>query len=174
MADPDPTATPGTVVGAIAAGAVVVPFLLVYAFLFLLRGLFVQVELPDITSTRSGEALTGLVVVIFLGLVLWGMARFADGRDRWVFTAGQVLTLAVSVDFVLDSSSGEPEVPAIVGIASLLALALVLLPPSARWVGTGGGRRLPKAARTVESEQSAAEGEARHRRAVDELLHGQH
>lgn len=174
MADPDPTATPGTVVGAIAAGAVAVPFLLVYAVLFLLRGLFVQVEQPDITSTRSGEALAGLVVVAFLALVVWGLARFADGRDRWVFAAGQLLTLAVSADFVLDSSSGEPQVPVIVGVASLLAMGLMLLAPSAGWVATDGGRRLPKAVRTAESDRSAAEGEARQRRAVEELLQGEH
>lgn len=174
MAETDPTSTPASVVGATAAGAVVVPFLLVYAFLFLLRGLFVSVEQPDITSTRSGEALAGLVAVVFLAVVLWGMARFADGRDRWIFAVGQVLTLAVSVDFVLDSSSGAPQVPAVVGVASLLALALMLLAPSARWVETDGGRRLPRAARTVESERSAAADETRHRRAVEKLLRGEH
>jgi len=140
MSDPDPTRTPATVIAAVAAGTVVVPFLIVYAFLFIARGAFVQVDQPDITSSRTGELMAGLVALAFLMLVIWGMGRLLNGWDRWVFLAGQLLTLGVAGDFLLDSASGEPQVPAVVLCASLLAIVLACLPTSWQWVHTGGGQ----------------------------------
>ena len=92
MTEPDPHRTPGIVIAAVAAATVVVPFLIVYAFLFIMRGLFVQVEQPDITATRSGEAVAGFVALAFLILVLWGMLRLLNGSNRLIFWAGQLIT----------------------------------------------------------------------------------
>ena len=140
----DPHQTPGIVIGAVAAATVVVPFLIVYAFLFVARGLFVQVEQPDITGSRHGEAVAGFIALAFLILVLWGMLRLLNGANRVVFWIGQLIALAGSVGFVLDSSSGEPQVPVVTAIAAALALALSLTPPASRWVATGGGEREPE------------------------------
>jgi hypothetical protein len=140
MSEPDPTRTPPTVIGAVAAGTVVVPFLIVYSFLFIVRGGFVQVDQPDITDSRSGELVAGLIALAFLILVLWGMGRLLNGWDRWVFVAGQALTFGVALDLLLDRASGEPQVPAVVLCASLLALVLACLPPSWHWVQTRGGQ----------------------------------
>jgi hypothetical protein len=139
MTEPDPTRTPPTVIGAMAAGTVVVPFLIVYAFLFIVRGAFVEVDQPDITSSRSGELVAGLVALGFLIFVVWGMGRLLSGWDRWVFCAGQLVTFAAALDLLLDVSSGEPEVPAVVLGASLLAIVLACLRPSWQWVQTDGG-----------------------------------
>lgn len=141
MTEPDPTRTPGTVMGSVAAATVVVPFLIVYAFLFIVHGLFVQVEQPDITSSRTGEAIAGFVAFGFLLLVIWGMVRLLNGQDRWMLVAGQLVTFGVSLDFLLDSSSGDPQVPSVVLAASLLAIVLTLVPPSWLWVQTAGGER---------------------------------
>ncbi|HEX8092225.1 hypothetical protein [Jatrophihabitans sp.] len=143
MTEPDPTRTPPTVIGAVAAGTVVVPFLIVYSFLFIVRGAFVEVDQPDITSSRSGELVAGLVALCFLIFVLWGMGRLLNGWDRWVFCAGQLITFAAALDLLLDDSSGEPQVPAVVLGASLLAIVLACLPPSWQWVQTDGGQRMP-------------------------------
>jgi hypothetical protein len=142
MDAPDPDKTPATVIGAVAAGTVVVPFLVVYAFLFIARGAFVQVDQPDITSSRTGQTVAGVVALAFLVLVFLGMGRLLSGRGRWLFVAGQVVTFGCCVDFLLDSSSGEPQVPALVLVASLAAIVLSLLPPSWAWVASGDPERV--------------------------------
>jgi hypothetical protein len=151
----DPTRTPPAIIGAVAAGTVVVPFLIVYSFLFIVRGAFVEVDQPDITGSRSGELVAGLVALGFLVFVLWGMGRLLNGWDRWVFAAGQLVTFAVALDFLLDSASGEPQVPAVVLVASLLALVLTCLPPSWNWVRSHGGEVAP----VIEPAAVAAGGE---------------
>jgi hypothetical protein len=137
----DPNRTPGTVIGAVAAGTVVVPFLIVYAFLFIAHGVFVDVGEPDVTSSRAGEALAGVVALAFLILVVLGMGRLLNGRGRWLFALGQAIALAASIDFVLDPSRGDPQVPALVLLGSLIAIVLALVPPSWAWVQTRGGTR---------------------------------
>jgi hypothetical protein len=146
MNEPDPTRTPATVIAAVAAGTVVVPFLIVYSFLFIVRGGFVQVDQPDITDSRTGELIAGLIAFGFLIFVLWGMGRLINGWDRWVFLAGQLLTAGVALSLLLDSASGEPQVPAVVLCAAVLAVTLACLPRSWRWVATEGGHRVAEAA----------------------------
>ena len=141
MTEPDPHRTPGIVIGAVAAATVVVPFLIVYAFLFIMRGLFVQVEQPDVTATRSGEAVAGFVALAFLILVLWGMLRLLNGSNRLIFWAGQLITAGAAARFLFDASFGQPQVPAVVLLAALLAILLSCLPPATRWVRSAGGDR---------------------------------
>lgn len=134
-----PDDTPNSVIGAVVAGSVVVPFLIVLGFLFIVHGIFVNVDQPDVTDSRQGEAAVGLAIVVMLGFVLFGLNRMLSGRDRWVFLAGQALTFGISLDFVIDRSSGDPLVPAIVMLASLAAIALVFAPDSRGWIRTHGG-----------------------------------
>lgn len=141
MTEPDPRRTPGIVIAAVAAATVVVPFLIVYAFLFIMRGLFVQVEQPDITDTRSGEAMAGFVALAFLILVLWGMLRMLNGSNRLIFWAGQLITAGAAALFLFDAGFGQPQVPAVVLAAAVLAILLSGLQPATRWVRTGGGER---------------------------------
>jgi hypothetical protein len=134
MAELDPNRTPGTVICAVAAGTVVVPFLMVYAFLFIARGAFVNVDQPDITSSRTGETIAGLIALGFLLIVLVGIGRLLNGRGRWLFLLGQSIALGLSVDFLFDSSTGQPQVPAVVLTGSLVAIVLACLPTSWDWV----------------------------------------
>jgi len=130
----DPDRTPGLVIAAVAAATVVVPFLAVYAILFIAHGIFVVPEQPDITTSRHGEAYAGFVVGLFLGLVLWGMNRMLNGANRVVFWLAQAITAGVSGYLLLDNASGERQIPAVVLMASVLALALSAAPPVTRWV----------------------------------------
>jgi hypothetical protein len=139
MPEIDPNRTPGPVIGAVAAGTVVVPFLVVYSFLFITRGIFVQVEQPDITSSRTGEAIAGFVAVVFLALIVIGMGRLLNGHDRWLFLLGQLITFGVCLDFLIDSSKGAPEVPAVVLLGSLIAIVLAVVPASWQWVQAAEG-----------------------------------
>jgi hypothetical protein len=165
MKRPDPHRTPGTIIGAVAAGTVVVPFLIVYAFLFIARGLFIQVEQPDVTSSRTGEATAGFIALLFLVLVFVGMGRLLNGRDRWLFLTGQFIAFAVAVDFLIDSSSGEPQVPALVLLGSLVAMVLACVPTSWAWVQTRGGTQVPAEADPGDASEQV--------QPVDELLDGQ-
>jgi hypothetical protein len=160
VTEPDPKTTPPTVIGAVAAGTVVVPFLIVYSFLFIAHGAFVAVDQPDITDSRSGELLAGLIALGYLIFVLWGMGRLLNGWDRWVFAAGQLVTFGVALDFLLDSGSGEPQVPAVVLAASLLALVLTCLPASWHWVRSHGGEVVAPAVEpaAVGGEQAFGQG----------------
>jgi hypothetical protein len=134
MAELDPNRTPGTVMSAVAAGTVVVPFLMVYAFLFIARGAFVDVDQPDVTSSGTGETIAGLIALGFLLLVLVGIGRLLNGRGRWLFLLGQSIAVGLSVDFLFDSSAGQPQVPAVVLAGSLAAIVLACLPTSWAWV----------------------------------------
>jgi hypothetical protein len=135
----DPHRTPGAVIGAVAGGTVVVPFLMVYAFLFIARGTVINVEQPDITSSRTGEAVAGVIALAFLAFIVIGMGRLLNGRDRWTFVVGQLITLGVSVDFLIDTSSGQPEVPVVVALGSVAAIVLSFARSSRGWVRTHGG-----------------------------------
>lgn len=125
--------TPPTVIGAIAAGVAPAPFLLTYAVLFILHGTVFPVDPPDITGSKGGEALAGLVALAFLLVIVLGLGWFLSRRTRWLFLAGQLATLGTCVDFVLDSSSGDPQVPIVLIICSALAIVLGCLPPSWAW-----------------------------------------
>ncbi|HEX2904077.1 MAG TPA: hypothetical protein VHO01_11535 [Jatrophihabitans sp.] len=130
----DPNRTPGVVIAAVAAATVVVPFLVVYSFLFIARGVFVTPEQPDITGSRHGEAIAGFIALLFLAFVLWGMARMLNGYNRTVFWAGQLITAGTAGYLLLDASSGQPQVPIVVFLGAVLALALSITPPANRWV----------------------------------------
>lgn len=157
MDELDPNRTPGTVIAAVAAGTVVVPFLAVYSFLFIARGLFVQVEQPDITSSRGGEAVAGFIALAFLSLVLLGMGRLLNGRDRWLFIVGQAIAAIVSVWFLIDSATGDPGVPALVLAASVLAITLSVIRTSWDWVAADGGNTPLQAADRPADRDAPAE-----------------
>ena len=125
-----PLETPGTVIGAVAFGVGPLPFLLVYAILFIAHGMIYPVEPPDITSTQTGEAIAGWIALFlfFLGalMVFW----FLGGSRRWPFLFGQLATFITAVDFVFDSTTGSPAVPALLIVTSGAAIVLSLLPAS--------------------------------------------
>ncbi len=161
MTELDPNRTPGSVIGAVAAGNVVVPFLIVYAFLFIARGTFVNVSQPDITTSRAGETTAGVVALVFLVFVFMGMGRLLNGRDRWLFVIGQLVTAGVCLDFLLDSSSGKPQVPAVVLVGSVIAIVLAVVPTSWAWVAGDGGNR-PLVGAGGDDSGTESESESRH------------
>jgi len=135
--------TPPTVIGAIAAGVAPAPFLLTYAVLFILHGTVFPVDPPDITGSQGGEALAGLVALAFLGLIVLGLGWFLSGRTRWLFLAGQLATLGTCINFLLDSTSGQPDVPIVLIVASGAAVILGCVPPSWSWTAPERPARHP-------------------------------
>ena len=126
---------PGSVITVIAASIAPIPFLFIYSVLFILRGTVLHSSNPpDITSTRGGEALVGLAALVFLVVCVIGTWRYLTQSGRWLLILGQLVTLGFAVDFVLDSSTGEPEVPFVLILSSATALLMCLRKTSWNWI----------------------------------------
>jgi hypothetical protein len=134
--DDDAHDAPPVVTASVAAGVAPTPFLAVYAVLFLAHGFVHPVQPPDITSTRGGEKVAGIVTVVLLVAMVITIFWFMNGRRRWPFVVGQFATLVVCVDFVLDSTTGSPAVPIVLAVTSATALVFAFFPASADYVGT--------------------------------------
>jgi hypothetical protein len=154
--DDDMRTAPPPVIGASAAGVAPTPFLAVYAVLFIAHGFLHPVQPPDITTTRTGEQVAGVIAAVLLLVMVVTIFWYLNGRRRWPFVIGQFATLVTSVDFVLDPTTGSPAVPAVLALTSAAALVLAFLPGSSAWIGTRP--RLPRrrAATPAASDKSDA------------------
>lgn len=126
--------TPSAVTAAVAAGVAPLPFLAVYATLFIARGGFRPVNPPDITSSAHGELLAGVAAAVIFVVGALSIYWLAGGTRRWLFVLGQLATLATAIDFVADSTSGPVAVPWLLIVTSAVALVLVALPASSAYL----------------------------------------
>jgi hypothetical protein len=120
--------TPPAVVGAVSVGTAPLPFLAVYAVLFILHGWLTPVHPPDITSSQTGELIAGIiaaVVFVALAVTLW---MFLNGRRRWPFAIGQLAVLATTIVFLTSDTTGGAVVSVVVGLACLVSLGLAFAP----------------------------------------------
>ncbi|MCU1658979.1 MAG: hypothetical protein JWO57_3635 [Pseudonocardiales bacterium] len=143
--------TPPVVIASIALGVAPLPFLAVYAVLFIAHGVFYPVQPPDITGSRAGEAVAGIVALALFVVLIATIVWFLNGRRRWPFVLGQLATVGTSVDFVLDSTTGAAAVPVVLLATSGAALVLAFLGPS--WAHVGARR--PALRATKNSDISA-------------------
>ena len=133
MADLDGE-TPGPVIGAVATGVAPLPFLAVYATLFIARGAFRPVNPPDITTTAHGELMAGFAAAAIFIVGALSIYWFVGGRRRWLFVLGQLATLGTAIDFITDSTSGPMAIPLLLAITSTVALVLSALPVSSAYL----------------------------------------
>lgn len=153
--------TPPVVIGSIALGVAPLPFLGVYAVLFIAHGFFYPVQPPDITASRAGEAVAGVVAVVLAVLLVLSILWFLDGRRRWPFVIGQLGALGTAIDFLVDSTKGSPAVPVVLVLTSATALVLAFLAPSWAHVGRPRSRRYTGRRRTAAAAASPGD-EATH------------
>ena len=140
--DDDPREAPPTVVGASAAGVAPLPFLAVYAVLFISHGTFHPVVPPDITNSKRGELVAGLIALGLFVLVIVAVVFLMTGRRRWPFVVLQVATIATCIDFIADETTGSPFLPILLLITSVAALVLALTPQTAAHVQRPGRLRM--------------------------------
>lgn len=116
------------VIGAVAAGVAPLPFLAVYAVLFISRGTVHPVQPPDVGDSKTSELLAGLLALALF--VIGSLAAYwlLDGRRRWLFVVYQAALLATSIYLIIDRTSGSMTIPILLGITSLVALVLSMLP----------------------------------------------
>ena len=146
---------PPVVVAAAAAGSVPVPFLAVYAVMFIVHGKFHPVVPPDITSSQNGEFVAGLIALVLFVVSFVAVIWMLNGTRRWPFVVVQVAVLAAAVDLVVDETRGGGITAFVVGAAAVVALVLAFLPQSGAYVhgpSRSGDRQL---APTEASEPSA-------------------
>jgi hypothetical protein len=142
---------PPTVIGAVAAGVAPLPFLAVYAVLFIARGTVHPVIPPDVGSSKTTELVAGLVALALFVLVALASYWLLDGRRRWLFLLCQVGLLATTVDFVIDPTTGSPSIPVLLAVTSLVAIVLALMPQTWQylhrelpgWLRRGSAQRIP-------------------------------
>lgn len=134
MHDDDERETSPVVVGAVSIGTAPLPFLAVYAVLFILRGTIRPVHPPDVTSSQTGELIAGIVALIAFVVMSTTLLWFLNRRRRWPFAAGQLAMVAITTYFLLDRTTGGEMVSALVLVTSVMALVLGFAPASWRHV----------------------------------------
>jgi hypothetical protein len=145
--DDFPRETPPSVIGAIAAGVGPLPFLVVYSVIFIGHGVFYPVEPPDITRTRTGEAIAGFLAVFVALVIIMTIWWFLVGRRRWTFVLAQLVVLVTTIAFITDPNTGSATVPLVLVVTSSAALVLSFLRGSNEHMGSTWTPRLPKGKR---------------------------
>jgi hypothetical protein len=133
--DDEDRETPATVVWAVASGTASLPFLAVYAVLFIVHGRIHKVAPPDITTTANGEFVAGIIALAGFVVALVALLWMLNGSRRWPFVIVQLAMLAISIDFILDDTKGGRFLSCVVAVTALLAVILAFAPDSWEYVG---------------------------------------
>jgi hypothetical protein len=129
--DDNPRPTPAVVVGAVAAGTVPLPFLAIYAVLFIVHGTVHPVAPPDITATTGGELIAGIIAAVIFAVSILALVWVVNGHRRWPFLVVELGMLGSALYFLIDGTKGGTVVSVLVGAAALVAIVLMLLPQAA-------------------------------------------
>lgn len=132
--------TPNSVVWAVAAGTAPLPFLAVYAVMFIVHGRVHKVAPPDITSSSNGEFVAGLIALALFVITVVALLWMLNGRRRWPFLIVQLGLLGTAIDFFVDVTKGGRFVSFVVAVAALAALVCALTPSAWDYFG----RRAPQ------------------------------
>jgi hypothetical protein len=133
--DDDVRETPSAVIWAVAAGTAALPFLAVYAAMFIIHGGFHRVIPPDITDSAHGELIAGIIALALFVIDVVALVWMMNGRRRWPFLLVQLGMLATAIDFYIDVTKGGRFVSLVVAVASLAAIVCALLPPAWEFFG---------------------------------------
>ena len=136
---------PPVVIGAVAAGVAPLPFLAVYAVLFISRGTVHPVTPPDVGNSKTTELIAGLIALALFVVGSLAALWLLDGRRRWPFVVCQVALLATAIDFIIDSSMGSRGIPVVLAVTSLIALVLAAHPTTWQHLGQQPPRRFRRA-----------------------------
>jgi hypothetical protein len=142
MDDDEDRDAPPAVVASIAAGTAPLPFLAVYAALFIVHGSVHPVNPPDVTTTKAGELVAGIIALLVFIVLTITLLWFLGGRRRWAFVVGQVGVLGAAIDFLVDPTKGGPVISLLIAVTSVIAIVLALAPQSWEYVGRRAPTRL--------------------------------
>jgi hypothetical protein len=126
--DDDERETPPLVVGAVAAGVAALPFIGVYAIMFLVHGSVHPVNPPDVTRTHGGEFAAGLVALAVFIVMSVAVLMFLNGTRRWPFVLVQLAVLGTAIWFFVDGTKGGPTISFFIMLTSFAAVVLACAP----------------------------------------------
>jgi hypothetical protein len=126
--DDDERETPPLVVGAVAAGVAALPFIGVYAIMFLVHGSIHPVNPPDVTRTKGGEFAAGSVALVVFILASVAVLMFLNGSRRWPFLLVQVAVLGTAIWFYVDETKGGRGISLFIMLTSFAAVVLACAP----------------------------------------------
>lgn len=124
--------SPPTVLAAMGFGFVPVPFLAMYAVLFISRGFIVPVTPPDVTGSATGEGWVGVGALVLIVAVSLAIAWYVAARRRWPFVVLQLAVVGFAVYCLYDRDTGPIWIPLVVLFCAVVALVCVFLPDSHR------------------------------------------
>lgn len=127
--------TPSAVVWAVALGTAPLPFLAVYAVMFIVHGGIHPVAPPDITDSTRGELIAGILALVLFAVAVVALFWMLNGRRRWPFVIVQLGMLATAVDFFIDVTKGGRTTSLVVAVAALAALVCAFAPSAWEHVG---------------------------------------
>jgi hypothetical protein len=142
--DDEPREAPPAVVTAVAAGTAPLPFLAVYAVMFIVHGGFHPVIPPDVTNSNHGELIAGIIALALFVLSVVVLLWMLNGRRRWPFVIVQLAVLGAAIDFVLDDTKGGRPISLVLVLTSVAAVVCAFLPPAWTYVGSTLPRRRRK------------------------------
>ena len=128
MYDDDEQESPPIVVAAVAAGVTPLPFIGIYAIMFLIHGSIHPINPPDVTTTKGGEFVAGLVAAAVFILASVALLMFLNGRRRWPFVLTQLTVLGAAIAFFIDETAGGQTISFLVMLTSAAAILLAFAP----------------------------------------------
>lgn len=128
MRDDEAGESPPAVVAAVALGTAPLPFLAVYAVIFIVHGGLHRVQPPDVTSTSTGELVAGIIAAVAFVVLALSLVWLLGGIRRWLFALVQLAVLGIAVDFVVDPTTGGTAVSAVLVLTSVAALLCAFHP----------------------------------------------
>lgn len=128
MYDDEDRESPPVVVGAVAAAVAALPFIGVYAIMFLVHGSIHPVNPPDVTRTKGGEFGAGLVALAVFILASVALLMFLNGSRRWPFVVMQLAILGTAIWFFVDTTKGGPVISFLIMLTSFAAIVLAFAP----------------------------------------------
>ena len=142
MVDDDGRPTPAVVTAAVSIGTAPLPFLFVYAVLFVLHGTVSPVHPPDITNSPDGELVVGLITAALFVLATTTLVWFLNRRRRWPFAVVQLIVLGGCVDVIVDYTKGGRPIAVLLVLTTLVSLVLGFAPDSWTHVGRSSPQRV--------------------------------
>jgi len=126
--DDYPIPTPPSVVAAAAFGTIPIPFIAVYAVLFIVHGTVHPVVPPDITNSKNGELVAGIIAAVLLLISLVALLWVVNGRRRWPFVLVQLGMLGAACYFLVDKTAGGTTASVAIAVTTLGALITIFVP----------------------------------------------
>src|SRR4051794_33060195 len=117
--------TPSAVTGAVAAGAAPLPFLAIYAVIFVIHGSIKPVQPPEIGDSKNDVLIAGVIAAVLFFALMIGLYWLLSGVRRWPVALLQLGMCGLAGYLFLDDTAGGRTIAGLLVLASLASLVLM-------------------------------------------------